>query len=370
MTYRDALFFTAKCLTINHEVHNKLQVENKLKTGTVNWEHIVKVSTGHFVFPALYCHLKKANFLHYLPHDLVAYMKQIADLNRKRNEQILAEASEINALLLANNITPIFLKGTGNLLEGLYDDLAERMVGDIDFIFSKTDYLEAINVLLESGYEPVKKYKYYFPQFKHYQRIQKEGKIAAVEIHKELLNEEYAKEFNYAFVNKSTQKIGDFTVMSYQNQFCLSIIAKQINDDGFYYKNMALRNAYDVFLLSKKTNAKNAFDELNQLKNPLQCFLASCFDVFNQVDSLSYVKTAQTESYLKSFYAFLEDESLRKKSHSFTSKKLFVKLRLQMIYKSIFDKELRTWLFKRITDKQWYKEKLIQLGLKKPIIDS
>ena len=40
------------------------------------------------------------------------------------------------------------------------------------------------------------------------------------------------------------------------------------------------------------------------------------------------------------------------------------KIRCSIIYKSIFDKEIRTWLIKRITDKQWQKEKLIQLGLK------
>lgn len=370
MTYKETLFFVAKCLTINHENEHKTAIENELKNGSVDWEAVVKVSTGHYVFPALYCNFKKANFLQYLPEDLVDYMKHITNLNRERNVEILSEAIELNSLLLTNNITPIFLKGTGNLLEGLYDDLAERMVGDIDFIFSKAAYPKAIKVLSGVGYEPVKKYKYYFPQFKHYQRIQKEGKIAAVEIHKELLNEQYADEFNYDFVKKTTQQFGEISVMSFKNQFCLSIIAKQINDDGFYYKDVTLRNAYDVFLLSKKTKAKNAFKDFQLLQNPLNCFLASCHEVFGQINSLEYEKTTQTEHYLKDFYAFLEDESLRKKSHSFTSKKLFVALRLKMIYKSIYDKELRTWLFKRVTDKQWYKEKLIQLGLKKPIIDS
>ena len=64
-------------------------------------------------------------------------MKHITDLNRDRNKQIISQAQDLNTLLLNNNITPIFLKGTGNLLEGLYDDIAERMLGDIDFLFSK-----------------------------------------------------------------------------------------------------------------------------------------------------------------------------------------------------------------------------------------
>ena len=79
--------------------------------------------------------------------------------------------------------------------------------------------------------------------------------------------------------------------MSYANKLNLSIIANQINDHGFYYKTMALRNAYDVFLLSKKTNAKDAVNTLDKLTNPLNCFLAACYEVFNAVDSLEYNKT-------------------------------------------------------------------------------
>jgi hypothetical protein len=67
MTYKETLFFIGKCLTINHEDYNKTIVEQKLKTNKIDWDSVVKVSTGHFVFPALYCNLKKANFLHYLP---------------------------------------------------------------------------------------------------------------------------------------------------------------------------------------------------------------------------------------------------------------------------------------------------------------
>ena len=90
-------------------------------------------------------------------------MEHITDINRERNKQIISQAKELNNFLLANNITPIFLKGTGNLLTVIYDDIAERMFGDIDFIFSKEDYPKAISILREFGYSVVNKYKYHFP---------------------------------------------------------------------------------------------------------------------------------------------------------------------------------------------------------------
>ena len=137
------------------------------------------------------------------------------------------------------------------------------MVGDIDFIFSKKDYPKAIAVLREFGYSEVSKYKYYLPNQRHYRRLKKKNNIAAIEIHKDLLSiKKYTNEFNYSFVEKDTQIINDVAVLSYANKLNLSIIANQINDYGFYYKTVALRNAYDVFLLSKKTSAKDAVQYL------------------------------------------------------------------------------------------------------------
>ena len=207
MSYKEILYFIATCLTISLEEKNRVVIQKLLQSDMIDWDAVVKVSTAHYVFPALYCNLKRANFLQYLPSDLVLYMEHITTLNRERNEQIITQAQELNNLLSANNITPIFLKGTGNLLADLYEDTAERMVGDIDFIFSKEDYLNAIKILIDKGYSEVVKTDYNSPMFKHYPRLKKENTIAAIEIHKELLLEKYANEFNYSFVEKDSQVI-------------------------------------------------------------------------------------------------------------------------------------------------------------------
>jgi len=365
MSYKETLYFIAKCLTISLEEKNRQEIEKQLKATSIDWDAVVKVSTGHYMFPALYCNLKQVDFLKYLPQDLVSYMKHITDLNRERNQQILQQAKELNSLLLANNIRPIFLKGTGNLLAGIYEDIAERMVGDIDFIFSKEDYPRAITVLKNNGYSDVFKTDNNYPQFKHYKRLKNANNIAAIEIHKELLIEKYANEFNYSFVEKDSQVIKGVRVLSYANKLNLSIIANQINDQGFYYKIMALRNAYDVFLLSKKTNAKEAVNTLDKLSHPLNCFLAACYEVFNSVDSLEYNKTTKTASYLNVFNSQFTNRKKTKRRHKRIKAYLFLKSRLNILYKSIIYKEYRVWLFKRLTDKNWYKEKGIQLGIKK-----
>ena len=365
MNYKETLFFIAKCLTISSEDKNRDEIEKQLNSTSIDWDAVVKVSTAHYVFPAMYCNLKRVGFLQYLPEELVNYMEHITDINRERNKQIISQAKDLNSLLLANNITPIFLKGTGNLLADLYEDIAERMVGDIDFIFSKEDYPKAITILRKFEYSDVNKYKYHFPEYKHYRKLKKENNIASIEIHKELLLEKYANEFNYSFVAKDSQIVNGVTILSYANKLNLSIIANQINDNGFYYKTMALRNAYDVFVLSKKTNAKGAVNSLDTLNHPLNCFLAACYEVFNSVDSLQFNNTKKTTAYLSNFNSQFNNPKTTKKRHKRIKRYLFLKSRVNILYKSIIYKEYRVWLFKRVTDKNWYKEKLIQFGIKK-----
>ena len=355
MNYKETLFFIAKCLTISLEEKNRQEIEKQLKSTSIDWDAVVKVSTAHYVFPALYCNLKRADFLQYLPHELVSYMEHITAINRERNKQIISQAKDLNSLLLANNITPIFLKGTGNLLAGIYDDIAERMVGDIDFVFSIEDYSKAITILTEFGYSDVLKTDNIYPKYKHYQRLKNDTNIAAIEIHKELLIEKYSNEFNYSFVEKDSQVINTITVLSYANKLNLSIIANQINDNGFYYKTMALRNAYDVFLLSKNTNAKDTVLALDKLNNPLNCFLAACYEVFNAADSLEYNNTKKAASYLSIFNSQFSSKEKTKRQHNRIRILLRVKLKFIFLYKCTFRKEYRAYLSKRVIDKIWHK---------------
>ena len=153
--------------------------------------------------------------------------------------------------------------------------------------------------------------------------------------------------------------------MSYGNKLNLSIIANQINDSGFYLKKMPLRNAYDVFLLSKKTNAKDAVHTLDKLTNPLNCFLAACYEVYDRVDSLEYNKTTKTTSYLRDLNSQFTNPKLTERKSIFNKIYLFIKSSSKILYKSIIYKEYRVWLFNLLTDKNWYKRKLVQLGIKK-----
>ena len=111
---------------------------------------------------------------------------------------------------------------------------------------------------------------------------------------------------------------------------------------AFYYKTMPLRNAYDVFLLSKKTNAKAAVNTLDKLTNPLNCFLAACYEVFNKVDSLEYNPTIEADSYLRDFNTSYF-RIMKERICDILRFYITVNSRLFILYKSIFHKEYRFW---------------------------
>ena len=121
-----------------------------------------------------------------------------------------------------------------------------------------------------------------------------------------------------------------------------------------------------MFLLSKKTTAKNAFKKFNNLESILHSFLASCYVVFNNPKTLHYTTSKKIEKYLVQFNKLINDKKLVEQEFKKSVRKRKISIRIEIIFKSLLYKKYRIWLFERITDKNWRKEKLVQLGLKKP----
>lgn len=352
MTSKEALFFIGKCLTINHEKHNKTTIERELNNSTIDWDIIVKVSTAHYVFPALYCNLKRADFLHYLPEDLVSYMKHITDLNRDRNLQIIEQAKEINELLLANNITPIFLKGTGNLLEGLYEDIAERMVGDIDFLVDLNDCKNAFEILQKNGYHH--KVSELFDDHRHLPRITNEDKIAALEIHKNMLVLNKSQSFNYSTIKNAVINKNGITFLSDNDKIKLSVFSKLINDNSYLLKKIHLRAVYDFFLISQKLiNPTKLHDDLLQkeLNSGIHLYTRLLIKPVN----LIIIKNKLTEKYVSDCLDLL-DSKKNKFKHLKTL--LWIKERIKIILKSFYKKSYFKFVLSKITDINWYKKHL------------
>ena len=366
MTSAEITLFIAKSLSISLNGKNLEEIHQVLKSQKIDWDLFVKISTSQLVLPALYCNYKRNHLLKLLPDDLVAYMQEITSLNRDRNLQIIEQINELNSLLRQNGVNPIFIKGAGYLIQGLYDDSAERMVGDIDFLVSKNEYDLAAKILSEHNYKSVSNLGYHFPQFKHYPRICNDDHIAAVEIHKELIVESYASEFNYETIENNIIHDNGYSLLSYDDQKALCILSNQINDNGFDYKTIGLKNAYDFLLLNSKELETDFTSRFNKLKTPILCFLASVNYMFGEIITNMY-QDRNVKRHLKQFKSLLHSPRKRKIYSRIISITLFLEDRTKIVLSSFVNKEYRDWLFKRISDKRWQREKLVQLGLKNPL---
>lgn len=348
MNYKETLFFVGKCLTINHEEHNRILVEEEIKSKKVDWDNVVKVSTAHYVFPALYCNLKRANFLHYLPSDLVEYMQHITSLNRERNQQIIEQAKELNEFLLANNIKPIFLKGTAFLLQGLYEDIAERMVGDIDFLVDSKEFKKTIELTQQFGYSVFHKDKVDNTILnRHYPKMTKKDRIASIEIHYKMVSNKSYRKFNYQFIGDSIKKIGSLNFLSNENDILMTCINHQLNNYNYLYYNISFRSSYDLFLLSKKALPHKAISNMDINLN-LNNFLFSSHFLLGKILSIDFLKNKKSEKYYKKVLFFIENPKKRKSEQKKINTKLLWSNRINIIINSFSNKKYRKYLLERI----------------------
>tara|TARA_B100001287_G_scaffold174368_1_gene146936 strand:- start:3756 stop:4850 length:1095 start_codon:yes stop_codon:yes gene_type:complete len=353
MNYSEIILFISKSLTISYEKINLAEVRDLIISNKIDWDLFVKISTQQLVLSALYCNYEKSNLLQYLPVELISYMKYITDMNRDRNKKIISQANKLNSLLRINGVSPVFLKGTACLLQGIYIDIGERLIGDIDILVSDSQFDTAVKILKENKYKFVSSKDYHFPNFKHYPRLRSDFEISAIEIHKELIEEKFSNEFNYALVSNSILNIDDFSFLSYDYQKVLAILSAQINDYGFEYVKPNLRNTYDFFLLSKKFSTLNLNSNFKNLYKPINCFLITNYFLLGKLDSVKFNKTRYAERYLKKFISLLNSPLKRKYHNKFVRLKIILRIRFTIILKSFYRKDYRNWLIKRVSDKEW-----------------
>ncbi|MDD4645252.1 MAG: nucleotidyltransferase family protein [Bacteroidales bacterium] len=146
-------FFIGKCLTLDYYPDRVESVKEQIESGYADWEQIVWVSTSHMVFPALHLNLKRTGLLPLLPLELVEYMVELTSDNRELNLRMIAQAHEITRLLNLHDISPVYLKGCWHMLDGLFRDIAERMMGDIDILVKDKDMVRAVEILMQAGYQ-------------------------------------------------------------------------------------------------------------------------------------------------------------------------------------------------------------------------
>ncbi len=358
MNKTELYYIVAKILSLKFNNDNKDKVASILPGKKEDLQMLVKTASDHYVLQTLFIILKENNLLNHLPDELTHYLEHVHELNYERNTKITEQALQVNSLLINSGIDCVFMKGTGNLFDGLYKDYGERLIYDIDILVENDKMITAANLLKDSGYKTQKEF---IPKSlmstMHYPILVNENCVAGLEIHRMPVSYRYEKNFSTEKVFSSRKKADnekDIYVMSDKDKVIHNFIHSQLMHNGNYHGNVSLRDLFDLMLFNQNNNVIRVFDEYNHYKGKAFAYSKLAFKVF-QLSVPGELKKRPVLSLL----GFKHRITL-----SLSGKKLALYLLLAKSVKKyiilplsiIWSKHSRNYVFTRISRRKWYKE--------------
>ena len=361
MTNKENFYFAGKCLTLDEHPEFSWEIIQTIESDSVNWEDFVRLCSNHLILPVMYLKFHAHELLSFLPNGLAEFLKEIYELNLSRNQQILNQLHEITKILNQNGIYPTLLKGAGNLVDQLYDNPGERIMGDIDLLVPQNDYLPAARLLEKDGYSYTAHFMTDIKHSKHYPRLSKPGVPASVEVHRLPVNQSYTKWYNTEIIDTEKKRIDNgviYFVLSDKHKVVHNFIHAQLSNKGDAYGIVSFRDIYDLYLLS--------------IRIPI---VTDLIPVQYQRKAISYFVLAGNALGLpKRFYAhesfssriFCMKHDLNQSSVVFyktyrKSRFLYEKIILgysRQVIQSFYSKEMRQSVIGRLSNPRWYKNHL------------
>ena len=249
---------------------NKEEVEKKIDFNKINYDDLVKLASSHLMIPALYIRLKQNELLKLVNNDFKEYIKYIYDLNKSRNNNLIKELRELSKLYIENEIDHVFLKGSSYIAYGRFNDIGERMIGDIDVLVAKSDYDKSIRLSKFFGYNYNSNHdinSILSLDRRHYPRLVHPKKLFALEIHNRLLKKNNKLlSPNSLLQNKIKTEYGIY--VPNKIEFILQTIYNfQINDLGNFNASISYKSYYDIAVYNSEINDLLKFKYSKYLNN-------------------------------------------------------------------------------------------------------
>ena len=282
---------------------------SRIENNQFDWEKIVQVASKHLVIPLIYYKLKSKKLLNILDDELHFYLEEIANQNFNRNKKILEEVNEIGSLLNKHEIDHVFVKGAAHLVSGLYENIGERMIGDIDILVNKKDIFRTQNLIIKHGYSQAKKsLTDIYTDQKHLPRLLPKNRLAAIEVHSRVLRTISLDMLDSDEIINSKSNYSKIAIPNDHNMFMISALNFEINDRGYYYNFLGLRNAYDYISLLNKIPES----ELNNLiQNKYVISLLNKSEFYFKQDLFSKLKSGI--NFRKTLFLFSQKNGLFRK---------------------------------------------------------
>lgn len=358
MTNNELFYFLGKCLSMGDNGEKDQELIRAIREEKVDWGNFVEKASNHLVLPSVYLRFKRLGILSDLPEELGSHLQMVYELNYRRNTAILEQTGRINLLLSTAGIVPIYLKGAANLLDNLYEDVGERMIGDIDLLVSDTEFLQAANLLKSEGYEHA--HPFFEDQqaaTKHFPRLVHPTELADVEVHRVPVALPLSAHFNYASVRPEIKPIKTDPpcyVLSDRHKVVLNFMHGFMAKDVLQRMRMvSFRNMVDLFFLSRRVDVYDVLAQQTQYASKALVYA----DFTNRTMGFAPSHQPNLRSRL-----FIQKHDLLLKSRFWyrliwLAAYLFSRIWSGYIYNAagmFFSKRIRRSVLRRLGDPGWY----------------
>ena len=309
----------------------------------VNLEKLIKTTSKHLLLPLLYSKLKKTKLINELPKELVDYLKNIYEINLKRNQELIKELKIISTWFNENKINFVFLKGSALIASEVFENIGERMIGDIDILVDKNKIHDAQRILKNNGYYETA--KYFFFNERHLPRLAHKKKIFAVELHKEIVDKIIDKRlYNKKTINSCIFLKNSIPIQNHIDTY-LTIIYNFLQND-YSSRNLTYnyRFFYDLKVLEKKYKINNAKINYNKALRKLNIIS----DQLNIRKSNNLKLTLQEKFFKKKFIYANKYKIIFKVNYHLNEVYYFLLRSPIRVLKIIKDKQYRNYSIRKI----------------------
>lgn len=244
----------ADLLAARRGAASTVRLRRRLAHANTQWPRLLLLASEELVTPALAVAIQRTNLLGARDEELRQYFDTILDFNRERNRLIHAQVRTLAGVLNQNGIEPIALKGIAYLLMGLFQNPAERVIGDIDLLVPHGRSAQAVEALIGIGYRIVDDGEH--DHHHHHPALIHASWPAAVEIHKETVSHLYRRALPAEAVAQRARTItiegGRIALPCPEDLIVHNIVHHQLANRNFWSAELSLRDAYDLVLLIRR----------------------------------------------------------------------------------------------------------------------
>ena len=230
------------------------QLERAAGVGPSFWTNLVSIANELLVTAPLWSGLRRSALDALVPADVAEYLRAFQAFNAARNRAILDQLDELVAALNSLDIEPMPLKGSAYLVSGLFPDLGDRYLSDIDLLVPDGAVVSTESTLSQLGYQPA--YEKDFSLHHHLVPMVHPERPVAIEIHRSPAPRSVQPAVPTAELwraaERSTTRTGRIWLASPTDTSLLSFLHSQIVDRNEWLFWMPLRLFNDVHSFQRR----------------------------------------------------------------------------------------------------------------------